>query len=749
MKHENPENFPLEADAAQMRLFLNTIFKHCAGTEGWVVLRAFEHEREGAAVVNKWVPFDKNLSLVAIETATQVANRTGAQRAVFSPPVAVFGEGMNDKGDKRFGGERNVIAAPAVAVELDSSPQEALATLKGVLGEPTLVIASGGSWEGQPKLHVYWRLGKPARTEEERATLKHVRLMAARLVGADESGVTLSHPMRWPGSWHTKGAPKLCEIIDTNPLRDITLDFAVKELQDAIDEAGIDLEKRHSDGRAERNGFKTEKAWGRDALFAAADLIPNPPEMDWKPWSNMVMTFFDASHGSPDGLDAAIYWSNKNDKGDEETTAQKWAHVERYPPDNLSAGTLVQRAREVDPDFAPDRIKPEEWFDVDAANAPENQAPLFPEELPNRFEQSGDAGLLEVLTIDQLFTRPDPVFLLDRHIPEKSVGFLYGDPGTGKSFIALDWALTMAFEKPDWFGDQINHKENGCVIYIAGEGASGFKSRVAAWQHRRGISGDQKGRFGLIHQSVDFMSDEDMKRLLATIRKVVRSPVSMIVVDTVSRAMPGADENLQKEMTLFVKACDVVRDAFDCAVLGVHHAGKNGDMRGSTVLRGAGDFIFKLERKRGASIGRLICEKQKDAPDGWSDAYRFDVVTIGPDRSSLVPERCEDGSTGEGAVLTPDASRSVLEAMRDAWMAGEPWGRSHQSGDRWAVRRMVQDFHFAAEQAENVLAVWIGSGAIVEDIASKKSKRKGLRVVDITAVAVEEEEGKTPVSVFD
>lgn len=373
----------------------------------------------------------------------------------------------------------------------------------------------------------------------------------------------------------------------------------------------------------------------------------------------------------------------------------------------------------------------------------------WPDE-PKDFEETeAKSPFFEVLTIDQLFNRPDPVFLLDRHIPEKSVGFLYGDPGTGKSFIALDWALTIAFEKPDWFGDAVNHKENGCVIYIAGEGASGFKSRVAAWQHRRGVTADQKGRFGLIHQSVDFMSDEDMKRLLATIRKVVRSPVSMIVVDTVSRALPGTDENLQKEMSLFVKTCDVVRDAFDCAVLGVHHAGKNGDMRGSTVLRGAGDFIFKLERKRGASIGRLVCEKQKDAPDGWSDAYRFDVVTIGPDKSSLVPERCEDGSTGEGALLTPSASRSVLEAMRDAWMAGEPWGRSHQSGDRWAVRRMVQDFHFAADQAENVLAVWLGSGAIVEDMASKKSKRKGLRVVDITSAATLEEEGETPVSVFD
>jgi hypothetical protein len=94
------------------------------------------------------------------------------------------------------------------------------------------------------------------------------------------------------------------------------------------------------------------------------------------------------------------------------------------------------------------------------------------------------------------------------------------------------------------------------------------------------------------------------------------------VVDTVSRAMPGADENLQKEMTLFVRACDRLQGCVPLRRVGVHHAGKNGDMRGSTVLLGAGDFVFKLERKQGATIGRLHCEKQKDAPDGWEEPYR-------------------------------------------------------------------------------------------------------------------------------
>lgn len=739
MKHENPENFPLEADAAQMRLFLNTIFKRCAGIEGWVVLRAFEHEREGAAVVNKWVPFDKNLSLVAIETATQVANRTGTQRAVFSPPVAVFGEGMNDKGDKRFGGERNVIAAPAVAVELDANPQEALSTLKGVLGEPTLVIASGGSWEGQPKLHVYWRLGKPARTPEERATLKHVRLMAARLVGADESGVTLSHPMRWPGSWHTKGAPKLCEVIDVQPTRDITLEFAVKELQAAIDEAGIDLEKRHSDERANRNGFKTERAWGREALFAAADLIPNPPDMGWKPWSNVVMTFFDASHGSADGLDAVIYWSNKNPKGDEETTAAKWAHVERYPPDRLSAGTLVMMARDVNPDFSPDRLKPEAYFDAEARDAPDNKAAQRDEKLPNPFEQSeGQSDYFDMLSVADIMALPAPRYLIDRHLMQQSTCIVYGDPGAGKSFLTLDWALHLSSGATDWHGDEIEPIERPSVIYIAGEGVSGYQTRIKAWLARHPEADPALPGFRLIHQTMNFTSMEMVVKLVKSIKHICGG-ATLIVVDTVAKSIAGAEENSTKEMGLFVAACVNISKHFDCAVIGVHHTNKAGGMRGSSAVPGGVDTIFKLERKKGSNTGYLMCEKQKDGPGEWTETFQLETVCVGVDHkgkpvSSLVV------SKDAAEVREASTQSTMLNALDTAWQMGAPWSDQPRSKDRYAPRIMAQRFDVSATHAQEILSGWLNAGIVIVDTLSAKSKTKGLRRVIFEA----DEEAQNP-----
>lgn len=346
---------------------------------------------------------------------------------------------------------------------------------------------------------------------------------------------------------------------------------------------------------------------------------------------------------------------------------------------------------------------------------------------PNPFSESAPVAsdVYPLLTLDDIINRPPPVYLIARHIPEVSVGFLYSVPGAGKSFIALDIGLHIATGQPEWHGDKIGAEPDGVVLYIAAEGSYGFRNRVKAWAKAHGLDGLPK-RFLMIEKTIDFMAAEDIDKLLRTVRAAGVRPV-FVVVDTVSRAMPGADENLQKEMTLFVRACDRLRDAFRCAVLGVHHAGKNGDMRGSTVLLGAGDFVFKLDRENGRTIGHLHCEKQKDGPDGWHEPYSFESVALEAGESSLVVQRAAI-SVGPSMELTPAVTAAVLDAMRAAWDAGKPWGKTYHAKDRHAVKIMVREFGFEAAAAESLLLVWEGSGLISEAVCDPKTKVKGYQV---------------------
>lgn len=388
------------------------------------------------------------------------------------------------------------------------------------------------------------------------------------------------------------------------------------------------------------------------------------------------------------------------------------------PPFRRGAGWLYELAERHGGDkFSPADI----WFED--VSTPDNP---FAEIELNRPKENTDT--FRVLDIVDIMTRPAPRWLVARHIPVQGVGFLYSEPGIGKSFWTLDMALHIAFGLPEWNGDPIDAGDDTSVLYIAAEGSYGFRNRIRAWLKHRGISGDQAKRFKMIEQTINFMSPDDIQKLLRTVKGVVGLRPCLVVVDTVSRAMPGADENLQKEMTLFVRACDTLRDAYSCAVIGVHHAGKQGDMRGSTVLNGAGDFVFRLSRKKGATVGHIECEKMKDGPDGWQEPYRFETVVLEDGESSLVVDRAEVG-LGPDRVLTPTTAEGVLEAMRAAWDTGEPWSRHANTKERYAVRRMVADFGFGAEQAEELLRVWEGSGLITEDTASAKSHKKGFKVV--------------------
>lgn len=295
----------------------------------------------------------------------------------------------------------------------------------------------------------------------------------------------------------------------------------------------------------------------------------------------------------------------------------------------------------------------EDYASRTLARAKSNAPPLRPEDFFEPVGTADETGTRPVpasaprfrlRTIEELRAAEPPVFLVGRHIPQGGTGFLYGDPGSGKSFVALDLSLSIAHGLPHWHGDAIKARHGGKVLYIAGEGASGMGARIAAWEAKRLLPVGGRPGFVVLAEALDLMQVRDVADVVAALEDLGWSQCDLIVVDTVSRAIPGADENLQKDMTRFVAACDRLRQRFDCAVMGVHHTSKAGGMRGSSVLLGAGDFVLKLEKGNAPRTVDLECVKQKDAADGWQEAYALDPVQVEVGRvgrlaSSLVPRR--------------------------------------------------------------------------------------------------------------
>ena len=349
--------------------------------------------------------------------------------------------------------------------------------------------------------------------------------------------------------------------------------------------------------------------------------------------------------------------------------------------------------------------------------------------------KTNPAALFEYLSVDQIKQMPDPDWLISGLVVEQSLGFIYGPPGCLKTFIALDMALSFTVGMPDWWGRAIERKS--AVVYISSEGQADLKFRIQAWeQHNKVLADDTP--FYLIRQTINFMKQEDVGKLLATVQAIADLagvPVMAVFVDTVSRVLPGSDENLQKDMTLFVAACDAVRQRFGATVIGLHHTSRNGNIRGSTVIPGAGDFLVEVRREPGALTGSIFATKIKSAEDGWEQHFKVEKIQLGdfPSRSSLVVAPVDVAPKREGGPLWPDKDtcRQILAAIHEQWEAGKPWCFAKNSS-RAGVPNIMKRWRLKRDVATDILVTWNANGVICEDVRNKENHITGYRkLIDI------------------
>jgi len=344
-----------------------------------------------------------------------------------------------------------------------------------------------------------------------------------------------------------------------------------------------------------------------------------------------------------------------------------------------------------------------------------------------------DGALFEYLTIPQIKNMPDPEWLILGLVIEQALGFIYGPPGCLKTFIALSMGLSFAMGMPDWWGRRIQRQ--GAVIYISSEGQSDLKFRIQAWEQKNRVLSDDSP-FYLIRQTINFMNAEDVGKLLATVQAITalaNTEISAVFVDTVSRVLPGADENLQKDMTLFVAACDAVRQRFKATVIGVHHTSRNGNIRGSTVFPGAGDFLIEVKREEGAMLGSIKAVKIKAAEDGWEQFFKVEQIELGDigGNKSLVVEATEE-TPKETVSAWPDKEtcRRILSTANDAWIKKQPWSPYPQTKaqGRYAPSVISASFKIEYGVAEHMIETWLMNGVLGIEPYDSHTKAKGIKV---------------------
>jgi len=240
-----------------------------------------------------------------------------------------------------------------------------------------------------------------------------------------------------------------------------------------------------------------------------------------------------------------------------------------------------------------------------------------------------------LVDFDNIISRKPPNWVIDRVFPEKSFGIIYGAPKKGKSFVALDMALCVASGLP-WHGHEVRR---GNVLYIVGEGLGGLGKRLKAWKaHNQPES--EIAFYGLVTR-VNMRAPEDVAEILKAI-SAIKSDFSLIIIDTVARALLGGDENSATDIGEFIAGCDLIKDATGAAVIGVHHTGKDEErgMRGSSAMLAGLDTCILVKRTDNNLIVKM--EEQKDAEPIEDMAFEMVKINTGFGEDSLILKRLDN-----------------------------------------------------------------------------------------------------------
>lgn len=204
-----------------------------------------------------------------------------------------------------------------------------------------------------------------------------------------------------------------------------------------------------------------------------------------------------------------------------------------------------------------------------------------------------------------------PKYVIDGLIEEESLVMIYAPAAQGKSFIALAGMLAIVTGN-DFMGHSVTQ---GSCICILGEGHGGIRRRIHAWEeyHNRRLNPEEALLLNI--GSPNFVDDSSFRELYQAVEQARRDygNLKVLVVDTLARATPGADENNQRDMGVFIARMAKLRDDFGISVWAVHHTG-HGDQsraRGSSALRAGMDAEFII-KKNGSNL-MMIGTKMKEA----------------------------------------------------------------------------------------------------------------------------------------
>ena len=269
-----------------------------------------------------------------------------------------------------------------------------------------------------------------------------------------------------------------------------------------------------------------------------------------------------------------------------------------------------------------------------------------------------------------------PNWLIQNFLPDLGYAIMYGSFGTFKTFLALDISLAVACHgftdpvTPTRFGGAIR---GGAVLFAVSEGRSGIIKRTQAWSDAYFGGGEVKDF--ILADPVPGVFNNDLDAFINGALQMRPEGYKLVVIDTIGRAMQGANENTQEDASRFTMIVERIQRELGAAVLALHHVAKHSGsaVKGSTEFSATADTLIHINRDDSDYSVTLTMTKQKDF-EQWPAPRMLTLkkVGLGDDSSSLIIENAVEVVQSVETIEKSSVIMAQLDAEHERVLRSNP-----------------------------------------------------------------------------